>query len=149
MKNLSSLLCTLFTVLCLTFLCLTVLWPLSTVSAATSNPSPASPGYTPLVLPIMGTYSGARTGLVKFTAPAKYSIVSASVNARGVTGTDPTLKVYLKSGPFTNYSGTVKTLTAGTTTLIADEATVAVDLVTGGTSPQWRDLTLFILLKRL
>ena len=117
--------------------------------AATSNPSPASPGYTPVVLPIMGTYSGARTGLVKFTAPAKYSIVSASVNARGVTGTNPTLKVYLKSGAFTNYTGTVKVLTAGTTTLIADEATVAVDLVTGGTSPQWRDLTLFILLKRL
>lgn len=138
----------LFTVLCLTALC-------STAFSATTNPSPASPGYTPVVIPIMGLYSTNQTGLVKFTAPAKYSVVSASINARGVTGTGPTVKAYLKSGAFTNYTGTVtaagtvKVLTAGTTTLIADEATVAVDLVVGGTAPKWRDLTLFILLKRL
>lgn len=124
--------------------------------AATSNPSPASPGYTPMVIPITGIYSSAtHTGVVKFVAPAKYRIVSASANARAVTGTNPTLKVYLKSGSFTNYSGTVSTagtpkvLTEGSTSIIADESTVAVDLVTGGTDPVWRDLTVFILLKRL
>jgi len=124
--------------------------------AATSNPSPASPGYTPMVIPIPGIYSSAtHTGVVKFVAPAKYRIVSANANARAVTGTNPTLKVLLKSGSFTNYSATVtaagtpKELTEGSTALIADESTVAVDLVTGGTDPVWRDLTLFILLKRL
>jgi len=124
--------------------------------AATTNPSPASPGYTPVVLPISGIYSSATgAGVVKFTAPAKYRIVSATANARAVSGTNPTLKVYLKSGAFTNFSGTVsavgtpKALTAGTTTIIADEATVAVDLIAGGTAPKWRDLTIFILLKRL
>lgn len=123
--------------------------------AATSNPSPASPGYTPLVIPIMDTYSTSKTGVVKFTAPAKYRIVTANVQARTVTGTNPTLKVLLKSGAFTNMSttlteaGTPQDMTVGTTANIADESTVAVDLVTGGTTPKWRDLTLFILLKRM
>lgn len=124
--------------------------------AATSNPSPASPGYTPVVLPINGIYSSASSpGIVKFTAPAKYRIASVNINARAVSGTNPTLKALVKSGSFTNYSGTLtaagtpKDLTAGSTTIIADESTVAVDLITGGTSPKWRDLTVFILLKRL
>lgn len=140
----------------LIFLTLALIVTCFSALAATSNPSPASPGYTPLVIPLHGVYSSSsHTGVVKFTAPAKYRVVSAGVNARAVTGTNPTLKVYLKSGAFTNYSGTVaaagtpKALTAGSTTLIADESTVAVDLVTGGTDPVWTDLTLFILLKRL
>lgn len=123
--------------------------------AATSNPSPASPGFTPVVLPVMGIYSSNTPALVSFTAPAKYTIVSASVTARGVDGTNPTAKFLIKSGAFTNYSGTLaaagtaKALTASTNKIIADESTVAVDLVTGGTAPKWRDLTVFILLKRL
>lgn len=126
-----------------------------TALAATSNPSPASTGYTPLVIPVMGNYSTTQTGIIKFTAPAGYSIVTASANAKASSGTSPTLKVLLKSGAYTNYSGsvaaagTVKVLTAGSTTKIADESAVAVDMVIGGTSPRWRDLTLFILLKRL
>lgn len=133
-----------------------LLFTLCAAFAATSNPSPASPGYTPLVLPINGIYSSASSpGIVKFTAPAKYKIVAVSTNARAVSGTNPTLKVLVKSGAFTNYTGTVTTagtpkdLTAGSTTIIADEATVAIDLVSGGTAPKWRDLTVFILLKRL
>ena len=124
--------------------------------AATSNPSPASPGYTPMVLPIAGVYSSASVpGVVKFKAPAGYKIVTVNVNARAVSGTNPTLTVRLKSGTFVNYSGTVSSagtpvdLTAGTNTKIADESTVSIDLVAGGTSPKWRDLTVFILLKRL
>ena len=133
-------------------LCITV----GLALAATSNPSPASPGYTPLVLPISGIYSSASVpGLVKFKAPAKYRVATVNVAARTVTGTNPTMKVLLKSGAFTNYSGTLTAaatptdLTAGSTTIIADESTVAVDLVLGGTTPKFRDLTLFILLKRL
>lgn len=129
---------------------------LATVAfTATTNPSPASSGYTPMVIPIQGDYSTARTGIVKFTAPNGYKIVTASVNIRSLTGTTPTAKVLLKSGSYINYSttvstaGTVKAMTAGSVTKIADESTVAVDVVTGGTSPMWRDLTLFILLKRL
>lgn len=141
-----------FVLLSLALLALTV----TAALAATSNPSPASPGYTPVVLPINGIYSSASLpGVVKFTAPAKYRIASVNVNARAVSGTNPTLKTLVKSGSFTNYSGTLtaagtpKDLTAGTTTVIADESTVAVDLVAGGTTPKWRDLTVFILLKRL
>lgn len=124
--------------------------------AATSNPSPASPGYTPVILPINGIYSSASApGIVKFKAPSGYKIVTVNVNARAVSGTNPTLTVRLKSGTFVNYSGTVSSagtpvdLTAGTNTKIADESTVAIDLVAGGTAPKWRDLTVFILLKRL
>lgn len=124
--------------------------------AATSNPSPASPGYTPMVIPLQGVFSSAsHPAVVKYKAPNGYSIVTANATARAVTGTNPTLKVLLKSGVYTNYSGTVtaagtpKDLVASTNKKIADESTVAVDLVTGGTDPVWTDLTLFILLKRL
>lgn len=125
--------------------------------AATSNPSPASVGYTPMVIPIQGIHSSATAdlGVVKFTAPSGYNVVTASINARAVSGTNPTLKVRISSGVFVNYTGTIGTagapvtLKAGTTTRIADESTVAVDLISGGTTPKWRDMTLFILLKRL
>lgn len=125
--------------------------------AATSNPSPASTGFTPMVIPIQGTYSSttADAGIVKFKAPSGYKIVTVNANAKAVTGTNPTMKFRVKSGAFTNYSGTLTAagspadLTAGSTVKIADESTVVIDMVSGGTSPKWRDLTLFILLKRL
>lgn len=140
----------------ITFILLAVTVIAAGAFAATSNPSPASPGYTPLVIPLQGVFSSAsHTGVVKFKAPNGYNIVTANATARAVTGTNPTLKVLLKSGVYTNYSGTVtaagtpKDLVASSNKKIADESTVAVDLVTGGTDPVWTDLTLFILLKRL
>ena len=132
-----------------------MLFTICAAFGATANPSPASPGYTPVVLPVMGTYTSTRLNLVRFTAPSGYNVVSVSAIARDAAGTTPTAKLRLKSGSFTNYSGTLaaagttKVLTAGSTTRIVDESSVVLDIVTGGTSPVWKDLTVFILLKRL
>jgi hypothetical protein len=124
---------------------------------ATSNPSPASPGYTPVVLPIMKTYTGATTkaAVIKYTAPNGYKVVAANATARTASGTNPTLKIRGKSATYVNYSGTVtaagttKDLTV-TTNKITDESAVTIDLVVGGTAtPTWTDITLMLLLKRL
>lgn len=123
--------------------------------AATSNPSPASSGYTPVVIPIMGQYSSNRTGIVKFTAPAGYRVVNATATARASSGTTPTLTVDVKSGSTSMFStpvavtaGAIATAVLGTAPNIADESTVSVDLAIGGTTPLWEDITLFMLLKR-
>lgn len=127
-----------------------------TAMAATRNPSPASPGYTPVVVPIMGNYTGAtiKPGVVKFKAPAGFQVVGASATARAATGTNPTCKLRGKSGVYTNYSGTINVGTtkelAVTTNRITDEVDHQIDIVVGGTStPTWKDITLMLFLKRL
>ncbi|WP_298434553.1 hypothetical protein [Geobacter sp.] len=125
--------------------------------AATANPSPASPGYTPMVIPIMGTYSSNQS-VVKWKAPAGYRVVHASATARAVTGTSPTLTVDLKSGatsmfssPISVTAGTITDAVLGTAPNIADESTVSVDFAKGGSYSSgqgWKDITLFLFLKR-
>jgi len=125
--------------------------------AATSNPSPASPGYTPMVIPILGSYTTSTTGIIKFTTPNGYRVVNANVNARASSGTNPTLKVLAKSASFTLFStsgaitpGTVKQATLAAAPKITDESAVTMDLVIGGTdTPTWSDITVMLLLKRL
>ncbi len=133
-----------------------VLFVLTLAQAATKNPPPGAPGYTPVVLSIPGSYTSTASGVVKFKAPAGYRIVTANANSRTVSGTNPTLKVNIKNGIYSTYSGTVSTaatpkdLTAATDTTITDEGSVAVDLTIGGTNtPTFTDLTVFLLLKRL
>ena len=122
--------------------------------AATKNPSPASPGYTTLVLPFYNATSS-RTGAFSFKAPVGYSIKSATVTARAVSGTTPTLKVRHKDGSFVRYSGTLTTagtakdLTLATSPVISDEVLQSIDLITGGTSPVFSNITLTLFLKRL
>jgi len=120
--------------------------------AATTNPSPASPGYTPMVIPF-DLVSSARTGVVKFKAPVGYSVKSASIAARSVSGTSPTVKLRGKNGSLVNYSGSL--VGTGPTDLsivsgaaLSDEVTQSIDLVTGGTSPRFTDFTLILFLKR-
>lgn len=125
--------------------------------AVTSNPSPASPGYTPVVIPIQGTYSSTQT-VVKWKAPAGYRVMHASVTARAVTGTNPTLTVDVLTGSTSMFSapiavtaGTITDAVLGTTPVLSDEGAVSVNFTKGGsyTSGQgWKDVTLFMLLKR-
>lgn len=121
--------------------------------AATTNPSPASPGYTPVIVKFAG-YTSTRTGAATFKAPAGFTIKHASVAARAVTGTSPTLKVKGRDGAFTRYSGTlntagtVKDLSLTATPNMTDEATQNIDFILGGTSPTFTDITLFLWLKR-
>lgn len=131
----------------------------SVAMSATANPSMSSPGYTPMVIPIFGTYTGASTkaGVLKFKVPAKYRVVSASATARSSSGTSPTLTVDVKtngtsvfSSPISVTAGSIADAVLGTTKTLADEGTVSVDLAVGGTStPTFKDITLFLFLKRL
>lgn len=124
--------------------------------AATVNPSPASTGYQTIVVPIMGTYSSTSITPVKFKAPFKYRVLSASATARDVSGSDPTLTVDVKTGSTSVFSTPVA-VTAGAiadavltaTPNLTDEGTVSVILAAGGTTPKWHDITLFLVLKRL
>lgn len=125
--------------------------------AATSNPSPASPGYTPMVIPIQGTYSSNQT-VVKWKAPAGYRVMHASVTARAVVGTNPTLTVDVLSGATSMFSapvsvaaGTITDAVLGTAPILADEGTISVNFAKGGSYSSgqgWKDVTLFLLLKR-
>lgn len=130
-----------------------ILGTLATALAATDNPKPTSPGYTPMVVPILGVYSGSRTAIVKWKAPTGYNVVHASATVRASSGTNPTLKVRANSGAFVNWSTSVTAGSIATAAInkaaIADESTVSYDLVIGGTSPKWSDITLMLLLKRL
>lgn len=125
--------------------------------AVTSNPSPASPGYTPMVIPIMGTYSSTQT-VVKFKAPNGYKLQHASVTARAVAGTSPTLTVDILNGatsllstPVSVAAGTITDAVLTTSPLISDEGTVNINFARGGSYSSgqgWKDITLMLLLKR-
>ena len=125
--------------------------------SATSNPSPASPGYTPMVIPIQGTYSSNQT-VVKWKTPAGYRVMHASVTARAVSGTTPTLTVDILSGatsmlsaPVAVATGTITDAVLGTAPILADEGTISVNFAKGGSYSSgqgWKDVTLFLLLKR-
>ncbi|MDD2319169.1 MAG: hypothetical protein PHO83_03865 [Geobacteraceae bacterium] len=127
------------------------------IFAATTNPSLASTSYTPVVIPIMGTYSSNETH-VKFKAPNGYRVVHASATARAVTGTEPTMTVDVKSGttsmfsaPISLTAGAITDAVLGTAPNIADEGTVSVTFTKGGSYSSgegWKDITLFLLLKR-
>ena len=124
--------------------------------AATPNPSQASSGYQAMVIPIMGTYSSIAITAVKFKAPFRYQVLSASATARAVTGTNPTLTLDVTTGSASVFSapvavtaGNISDAVLGTSPKLIDEGTVSVNLAAGGTAPKWRDITLLLVLKRL
>lgn len=121
--------------------------------AATANPTPWAPGYTPVVI-TFNNFTSTRNGAATWKAPTGYTVKHASVTARAVAGTNPTMKVRGKDGAFVRYSGTVnsagttKDLSLTATPTITDETAQAIDLVMGGTSPVFSDITLFLFLER-
>ena len=124
--------------------------------AATNNPATGAPGYTPMAIPLQGTYSSSTTAAVTWKAPTGYRVMHASVTARAVTGTNPTLTVDVKSAgtsilsaPVAVTAGSITDAVLGTSPKLVDEGAVSVNLAIGGTAPKWRDITLFMLLKQL
>jgi len=122
--------------------------------AATPNYSPATPV---VVLPfhISGQYTATTAGVVKITLPFKAKLIGISATARASGGTTPTLTVDLKQGassvlsaPISITAGTVAEGTITTSTL-ADESTITVDLTIGGTSPTWDDIMVLVTVARL
>ncbi len=125
-------------------------------TAATSNPTPASPGYAVIPIQVSGQYTATTAAVVKFRAPFPFQVVHISATARASGGTTPTLTVDVKQGstslltaPISITAGTVSDGTLTASPSIPDESTVSVDLAIGGTSPTWNDITVLIVLKRL
>lgn len=126
----------------------------SIAAAVTTNPPTGAPGYVPMVIPIHGVYSASRPAIVSFKAPAGFTVIHASASARSASGTSPTLKIRGKNGALVNYSGsvntdtTVKDLVTSPGASFSDEGLQSIDMVIGGSSPKWSDVTLFLFLKR-
>lgn len=116
------------------------------VMAATTNPSPASPGFMLLPFHISGQYTASTTAVVTFRMPYPCEINHAQATARASGGTSPTLSVVLKNGASTvsTMAVTAGAITEGTlaNTSVADEATITADLTITGTSPTWNDIVL-------
>lgn len=132
---------------------LAVLFP-PAAGAATPNYTAATPVQ---ILPfhVSGQYTATTAGVVKLTLPYKAKLIGVSASARASGGTSPTLTLDVKQGGATVLSAPIS-ITAGsvsegtvTTSVLADEATITVDLTIGGTSPTWNDITLLLTIIRL
>jgi len=121
----------------------------------TSNPAVGAPGYTPMVVQLAGSYSASTTSVVSWKAPTGYQIMNVSAAARASTGTNQTCKLRGKNGGFLNYTGSVVAgavndlSTVSSPSRMTDEGVQTVDLVLGGSSPVFTDITLFLFLKQL
>lgn len=136
-------------------LCISLLLPLAKGFAATTNPSPASPGYMVLPLQISKQWTTSTTAVVRFKAPFPCAVVNVYATARASGGTTPTLTVDVKEAGVTILSAPIS-VTAGTVNegtiadaALADESVITVDLTIGGTTPTWDDITVLLVLKRL
>ena len=121
--------------------------------AATTNPSPASPGYWTNVLCIPGSYTStsAMTGMATFKAPWPATLIGFQAIAK-TSGTG-TMTVNFKEAGTTVLSTPVaiNTLTVAEAVIsdaaIADEAAMSIDfaITSGGT---WTNPTIQIIWKR-
>lgn len=113
-----------------------LMWPLASL-AATSNPTPGSPGYFILTFHLSGALSGGTmAGIVKFNMPFPAQLLTVQQSCASLAGGPPTVDV--KVGGSSILTSVTTMTTAGivyeaaiATPAIADEAAVTVDLVTG------------------
>jgi hypothetical protein len=123
--------------------------------AATTNPSPGSPGYIVLPITMNRQYTATTASVFKTKLPFPCALINVYATARASGGTTPTLTVNVLEGGSTVLSApisiTAGTVSEGTITdsSLADEAVITVDLAIGGTSPTWDDIDVVLVLKRL
>lgn len=127
--------------------------------AATTNPSPASPGYEILTVTFSRTVSAVSTPVMaRFKMPFKFRVVSvtASCETADYANTDEVYTVdVLEAGTTILSSGIVlaaaDTVYQGTVSdaALADEAVVTVTLDVVGTTPSITDVTVLLVVKRL
>ena len=104
-----------------------------------------------VVIPVRIASAGANvTSAATLKMPFKSRLIGVSATARSGTGTAPTLtadvlvnSVSLLSAPVNVTAGAVVEATI-TTPAIADEASVKINLVTGGTTPLWTDVDILL-----
>lgn len=128
--------------------------PLQKAGAATQNYSTATTGVVVIPLHVSGQYTASTTAVARFTMPFPCKVLTVGASARASGGTSPTLTVDLKAGgvsllsaPVSVTAGAVAEATISTST-VADEAAMTVDLAITGTSPTWNDITIFITVLR-
>lgn len=119
-------------------------------AAQTPNLSVAVPGVFVMPFHVSGQYTATTAAVVRFALPFPAQLVSAQATARASGGTSPTLTVDVKTGGTTVLSAPIA-VTAGsvafgtvTTSALADEAAMTVDLTIGGTSPTWNDIVIVL-----
>jgi hypothetical protein len=129
--------------------------PSMMLQAATSNPSPASPGYFTIPIHFDSQLTSTVADKAEFTMPWPAQLVQVQCVARALGGTDtPTYTFTLQEA-----SGTLATcapVTAGTVVegtisdaAVADEANITLDYASAGTSPTADDVTVILFFKRL
>lgn len=116
--------------------------------AATQNYSSINVELVPLQ--ISGQWTATTASVVKFAIPAKMKLIGVSATARASGGTTPALTVDVLAGGTSVLSAPIS-ITAGTvaegtitTSAIADESVVTVNLAITGTSPTWNDITVML-----
>jgi hypothetical protein len=104
------------------------------VMAAVTNPSPGSPGYMMMVIPIAMTLNSTNdgTGLIRFKMPWPATLVGASAIVK-TTGSGNTVSINVTEAGTSVLSGAItaneSTVTEGTVTdsSIADEAVIGIN----------------------
>lgn len=144
---------------CLLMLLTMLLGVIAPMQAATTNPSPGSPGY--MVIPV--TFSRTVTAVstvqmarLKMPFPAAVVSVTTSCETADYASTDEVYTVNVKEGATSILSSAI-TLTAADTVYqgtvsdaaLTDEAVVTIELGVAGTTPSVTDVTTLLVLKRL
>ena len=118
--------------------------------AAVPNVTPGAGQVSVLAFHISGQYTATTANVAKFNLPFPATLLGVSATARASGGTTPTLTVDLKEAGVTVLSApiaiTALTVSEGTITdsVLADEASMTVDLTIGGSSPTWNDITILV-----
>ena len=123
----------------------------TTAMAATPN-YPLGVQVSPVPIVIAGQRTATVASVASIKVPAKMKLIGVSATARASGGTTPTLTVDVKAGttsvlsaPFAVTAGAVSEATI-TTSTIADETVVNIDLAITGTNPTWDDISVLLTL---
>lgn len=127
--------------------------------AATTNPSPASPGYMVLPVTFSRTISAVSTPVmarIKLPFPAAVVSVTASAETADYASTDEVYTVDVLEGATSILSSAITLVAADTVyqgtvsdEALADEAVLTLVLGVAGTTPSITDVTTTLVLKRL
>ena len=144
----------LFPVAALALMALVSVVTLDAARAATQNLSVATPGVVLLPVHIQGQHTASVTAAARIKLPFPAKVLGVTAAARASGGTSPTLTVdvlddgtSVLSAPISVTAGAVAEGTV-TSTAIADESVVTVNLAIGGTSPTWDDIDVLVTLVR-
>lgn len=144
----------LFAVYAVVMLMAAALLPVPAAHAAVPNVSVGAGQVVVIPFHISGQYTATTNSVIKFNMPFPCTILGVGATARASGGTSPTLTVDLLKGGTTVLASAIS-ITAGTysegtisTSAVADEAVMTVNLTIGGTSPTWNDITVLITVQR-